>query len=80
MAATRILVVDPDDDTRTLLATALRLADCDVFEARDGREALAKALSDPPALVLTETTMPFLDGYALCRILRADVTTRSVPI
>jgi CheY-like chemotaxis protein len=76
----RILVVDPDDDTRTMLATALRLADCDVVEARDGRDALTRALSRPPSLVLTETALPFLDGYALCRILRTDSTTRLVPI
>jgi CheY-like chemotaxis protein len=75
-----VLAVEPDDDTRTLFATALRLIHCDVVEALDGRDALAKVLARVPALVLTEAALPFLDGYALCRVLRTDVKTRSVPI
>ena len=48
-SAPRVLVVDADDDTRLLYHNALRLAGCDVREAADGREALTKALIQPPA-------------------------------
>jgi CheY-like chemotaxis protein len=76
----RVLVVDPDADTRALYREAFRTNGWDVVEGADGREALAKALTRPPALVVTEIRLPFLDGYALCDILRRDRATTAVPI
>jgi CheY-like chemotaxis protein len=76
----RILVVDPDDDTRSLYREWFRLCGCDVVEATDGREALAEALLRPPAIVITELRLPLIDGYALCDILRRDHMTKGVPI
>jgi CheY-like chemotaxis protein len=73
-------VVDPDDDTRSLYREWFQTSDCDVIEAADGRDALTKALVRPPALVVTETRLPFIDGYALCEILRVDHLTIDVPI
>jgi CheY-like chemotaxis protein len=75
-----ILVVDADDETRALYRHSFSLAGCEVVEAADGREALTKALIRPPTLVVTETRLPFVDGYALCEILRVDRTTADVPI
>jgi CheY-like chemotaxis protein len=79
-ASRRVLVVDPDADTRTRYQLALSLAGCDVIEAGDGREALAKALAEPPRVILTELRLPFIDGFALCKILRRDSATHAVPI
>lgn len=76
----RILVVDADDDTRSRYRQSLKQAGCDVVDAADGREALVKALSHRPTLVITETRLPLFDGYALCEVLRRDSTTRTVPI
>jgi len=76
----RILVVEPDDETRALYSQSLHHAGCDVIEASDGRDALVKAFAQAPTLVMTETRLPMLDGYALCEVLRADATTRTVPI
>jgi CheY-like chemotaxis protein len=76
----RVLVVDPDADTRALYRELLHANGWDVVEAADGREALVKALARPPALVMTEVRLPFLDGYALCDILRRDRATTAVPI
>src|SRR5205085_4103995 len=56
------------------------LEGCDVVEAADGRDALTKALVEPPTLVVTEIRLPFVDGYALCEILRRDRATADVPI
>jgi CheY-like chemotaxis protein len=75
-----ILVVDADEDTRALYRQSFQLMGCDVVEATDGRDALTKALVQPPTLVLTEIALPFLDGYSLCEILRRDRTTADVPI
>ncbi|HZP47884.1 MAG TPA: response regulator [Vicinamibacterales bacterium] len=74
------LIVDADADTRALFHTALALAGWDVVEALDGRDAMTKALTEPPSLIITEWRLPIVDGRALCDILRRDDATRSVPI
>jgi two-component system, chemotaxis family, chemotaxis protein CheY len=76
----RVLIVDADADTRALYRRALPLAGCEVVEAVDGRDALTKALVEPPTLVITELRLPFVSGRALCEILRRDAATRAVPI
>jgi CheY-like chemotaxis protein len=74
------LVVDPDRDTRDLYSLMLADVAHAVELVDDGRIALAKALAKPPDLVVTETHVPFIDGYALCRLLRSDSATASMPI
>lgn len=76
----RVLVAEADDDTRSVFGESLKRAGCDVVDAADGRDALAKALSTRPTLVITETRLPVFDGYALCEVLRRDAATRAVPI
>ena len=76
----RVLLADADADARSLYRESLKRAGCDVVDAADGRDALVKALSVRPTLVITETRLPFFDGYALCEVLRRDSTTRNVPI
>jgi CheY-like chemotaxis protein len=75
-----ILVVDPDDDARALYRASFHFSQCEVVEASDGREALIEALIRTPALVVTELTLPFIDGYSLCELLRQDQATADVPI
>jgi two-component system chemotaxis response regulator CheY len=76
----RILIADSDSDTRLLYREAFQREGFDVIEASDGRDALTKALIEPPALIITEIDLPMLDGIALCEVLRRDAMTRSVPI
>jgi CheY-like chemotaxis protein len=75
-----VLVADADADTRTLYQLALPRAGCEVTEACDGRDALTKALAEPPTLIITELRLPLIDGFALCEILRRDAATHAVPI
>jgi len=77
---TVVLIADADADTRALYRDAFARAGCDVVEAADGRDAMAKAFRSPPSLVITELTLPFVNGYALCDILRRDPLTAGVPI
>lgn len=77
---TVVLIADPDAETRARYREAFIRVGCDVVEATDGRDALAKALPHPPSLVITELTLPFVNGYALCDILRRDPLTAAVPI
>jgi len=77
---TRILVADPDSDTRMLYREVLQRRGSDVVDAVDGRDAMVRALSVRPSLVITELHLPILDGFALCSVLRRDSLTRAVPI
>lgn len=63
-----------------MYAEFLRQAAWDIEEAEDGREALAKALSRHPDVVITETRLPGISGYDLCRLLREDAATRDIAI
>jgi len=58
----------------------LRLSACIVEEAEDGREALAKAISHQPDVIITETRLPGMSGLELCDLLRSDAATRNIPI
>jgi two-component system chemotaxis response regulator CheY len=79
-ARSRVLLVEPDDDTRLLYRQSLELIGCDVVEASDGRDALAKAFGQQLALIVTETRLAWIDGFALCEVLRRDAITRNIPI
>jgi CheY-like chemotaxis protein len=74
-AVERALLVDPDADTRALYKAALEPFTAEIAEAEDGAEALGKAICDRPSLILTETRLPRMDGYALCTLLRRDDAT-----
>jgi CheY-like chemotaxis protein len=76
----RILLADRDADTRSMYAEFLRRMSYEIDEAEDGREALAKAISTRPDVIVTETRLAGLNGMELCRLLRTDVATRDVPI
>lgn len=75
-----ILIADACEDTRALYRASREMSHYEVVEASDGREALTHALQRTPALVITELALPFIDGYALCAILRRDGATSGVPI
>ena len=75
------LLVDRDSDTRKMYAEYLRLAEtCEIDEAEDGREALAKALTRHPDVIVTETRLPGINGFDLCTLLRRDTSTSTIPI
>lgn len=63
-----------------LLRVILTASEYDVIEAYDGEEALEKAKTENPDLILLDIMMPRLTGYEVCRKLRADGTTKNIPI
>lgn len=75
-----ILVVDDDDDLRQLLGTVLRHEGFEVREAASGYEALARMRESAPVMVLLDIMMPELDGFDVCRRLKADQRLASVPV
>jgi two-component system, OmpR family, response regulator len=68
----RLLLVDDEDNLRSMLQAALRHNGFDVTSAPDGRTALALAASDKPDLLVLDVMLPDLDGFEVCRRLRAD--------
>ena len=76
----KILVVEDNADQVELLRFNLKKAGFAVGTASDGIEALKKARSLLPDLILLDLMLPELDGLAVCEVLRRDATTASVPI
>jgi DNA-binding response OmpR family regulator len=76
----KILVVDDDADIVELLCFNLKKAGFAIGTATDGIEALKKAHSLAPDLILLDLMMPELDGFAVCEILRRDSVTANIPI
>jgi len=76
-----VLIVEDDPDTRHYYAEAFHRSGFSTAEAHNGHQALAKALTSPqPDIILTDIAVPGLDGIELCRKLRADDRTRSIPV
>ncbi len=80
-ATARIVVVDDDPAVRCARSRPCCEADGYRVEgAHDQHEALRAVLDEPPALVVLDVTMPGLDGWELCEILRRQSQTRDVPV
>lgn len=76
----RILVVDDTPQNVRLLEAVLTPRDYEVETASSGPEALAKVSRHPPDLILLDIVMPDMDGYEVCRRVRADPATRLLPV
>lgn len=76
----RILVVDDDELVRELVVRKLSADGHEVDSATDGEEGLAKALADPPDLVVLDSMMPKLAGPDVCRRLREEPSTRGTKV
>src|SRR5258708_6315020 len=77
MAASRIFVVDDDDEIRGLLRALLERAGYEVSEASDGRSGLRELYGGSPDLIILDVAMPGLDGWATLERIR-EVT--DVPV
>ena len=75
-----ILVVDDDAELVELLTFNLKQAGYTIGTASNGVEAIKKARSLEPDLIVLDVMMPELDGFAVCEILRRDPACASVPI
>lgn len=75
-----ILVVDDYQDAREMYAEYLQFSGFRVAEAKNGNEAVAQALSLKPDLILMDLSLPGMDGWEATRLLKADQTTKHIPI
>lgn len=75
-----VLVVDDLDANLSALAAVLRFEGYDVLTAANGAEAFEIVLRDQPDLVLSDVRMPVLDGFGLCRQMKADPEICLIPV
>lgn len=78
--AEKILVVDDDLDSLKLIGLMLQRNGYDVIAANAGNQAIAKAVSDRPDLIILDVMMPDMNGYEVCRRLRKNPETKAIPI
>ncbi|HZZ83773.1 MAG TPA: response regulator [Anaeromyxobacteraceae bacterium] len=79
MAKQHLLLVDADPESLRLMEVSLRNAGFSVTSAAQGADALEKCQISQPDLVLSDTEMPVMDGYELCRRMKADARLAEVP-
>ena len=75
-----ILVVDDSPTLCKILSLSLEKAGYRVLVARDGMRALAYLAETVPDLILLDIEMPNLDGYKVCRVIKQNARTHSVPV
>jgi CheY-like chemotaxis protein len=75
-----ILVVDDEPMARDLLRLMLERAGFKISEASDGLDALEKVSHLRPDLIILDVMMPEMDGFEVCRALRSDAATASLPV
>jgi two-component system cell cycle response regulator DivK len=75
-----VLVVDDDPGGREVFSAILRAGGYRVAQAHNGLQALEKALSEVPDVIVTDMALPGIDGFELCRRLREHPGTRDVPL
>src|SRR6185436_18013914 len=76
----KILIVDDEPDALELIKVNLTNAGFTVATAEDGEEAIKKARAILPGLILLDLMLPEVDGLEVCKILRPDGATKSIPI
>ncbi|MDZ4862916.1 MAG: response regulator [Gemmatimonadota bacterium] len=74
------LIIEDDPAQRRLLDRMLTAAGWRIATAPDGEAGLAAARSHPPDIIVLDVMMPRLNGYQVCRQLKADPATRAIPV
>ncbi|MET0624535.1 MAG: response regulator [Pyrinomonadaceae bacterium] len=80
MSEKTVLVVEDEEDIRSLLRAVLEYEGYRVAEAATGKDAVSIALEIVPQLILMDISLPLLDGLSATRQIKAQETLRDVPI
>jgi CheY-like chemotaxis protein len=76
----KILLVDDEPEMRFITRRMLEKAGYTVIEASNGEECLAKLEEELPDLILLDVMMPGDDGWVVCRRIKAQERTKSIPV
>jgi two-component system phosphate regulon response regulator PhoB len=80
MSKPRILIIEDERDLTKVLTYNLAREGYDVTVSHDGQEGLTRALMHPPDLIMLDLMLPTLGGLEVCREVRANEHTRTIPI
>ncbi len=80
MANKKILVVEDEVMLAQLMKDRLEFESYEIITAQDGKDGLLKAMSEKPALILTDLIMPEMDGNQMIKIIRASRDLGDIPI
>jgi two-component system phosphate regulon response regulator PhoB len=78
MSKSKILIVEDDRSLADVVSYNLKQAGYEVLTAYDGQDGLIQAQLKTPDLIVLDVMLPVLDGFEVCRRLRADATTRDI--
>lgn len=76
----RILLVEDNEMNRDMLSRRLTRKGFEVVMAVDGAESLEAAVTQAPALILMDMSLPVIDGWEATRRLKADAATAAIPV
>ena len=76
----KILLVDDEKDIVKVVSLRLKAAGYEIVTAFDGEDALNKARSVEPDLIILDLMLPKIDGYKVCGLLKNDVRYSKIPI
>jgi DNA-binding response OmpR family regulator len=79
-AGARVLIADDDPQILTMIAGRLRRRGYEVIEAENGSQALERAKSSRPDLVVLDVLMPGMSGWEVARAIRQDAHLKQTPI
>ena len=79
MGEKKILLVD-DAETILMMESMILGKSYVLTTAKDGEQALAAAASDKPDLIILDIVMPKMDGFEVCRRIKSDENTNSIPV
>jgi CheY-like chemotaxis protein len=77
---TKILLVEDNEMNRDMLSRRLQRKGYEVAMALDGEQGVAMALSEAPALILMDMSLPGIDGWEATRRIKAAPSTKSIPV
>ncbi|HET8654192.1 MAG TPA: response regulator [Longimicrobiaceae bacterium] len=75
-----VLLVEDNEDNRTVYRTILEHFGYQVMEARNGEDGIRMARENRPDLILMDISIPVIDGWEATKILKADESTAEIPI
>jgi len=76
----KILLIEDELDHILVIKIRLQTIGHEVIEAIDGEEGFKKAKTEKPDLIILDIMMPSLDGFGVCRLMKADPATKDIKI
>ena len=77
---TKVLIVDDEPSNLDVLSRKLEFTGYEFLNATSGPEAIEKALSETPDIILLDIMMPIMDGYETCQKLKSSTRTKEIPV